>query len=64
MTSGVNTANLIPGDNVANSLGDLKVAVWANPGFSVFGIRPDTRLGRVFDSPFDFRTTKAQAKGI
>jgi hypothetical protein len=53
MTSGVNASNLIPGDNVADPLGDLKVAVWAHPGFSIFGICANARLSRVFDSPFD-----------
>jgi hypothetical protein len=53
MTSGFNASNLIPGDNVAYSLGDLKVAVWTNPGFSIFGICADARLRRVLDSPFD-----------
>ena len=34
---------------MANALGDLQVAVWANPGLGIIGICPDAGLGGVLD---------------
>jgi hypothetical protein len=50
VTPGLNAANLIPGNYVTNALADLKVAVWAHPGFAVVGIRPDAGLSRVVNA--------------
>jgi hypothetical protein len=58
VTPGFDAANFIPGNNVANALGDLQVAVRANPGFSVIGIGANTGLGCVFDPTLDFASAQ------
>jgi hypothetical protein len=42
---GVYTANFIPGDNVADSLADLKMAVRADPGLAVIRVGANAGLG-------------------
>lgn len=64
MASGVYTAHFIPGHNVADALSDLKVAMWADPGFAVIGIRSDAGLSCVFDAALDFASTKAQSNRV
>jgi hypothetical protein len=51
-------SNFIPGNDVTDALRDLQVAVWANPGLTVIGIRADACLGCVFNPALDFRTPK------
>ena len=59
VATGVDTANFIPGNNVANALGDLQVAMWADPGLAIIGIRTDAGLGCVLDAALDFASAKA-----
>ena len=58
MTAGFYAANLIPRDNVADSLADLQVAMRADPGFAIVGISADAGLRGVFDSALDFTAAK------
>ncbi len=58
MTAGFYAANLIPGDNVADSLADLQVAMRADPGFAIVGISTDAGLGGVLDPALDFAAAK------
>jgi hypothetical protein len=64
VTARFNAPNRIPGNNVAEPFGDLKVAVRANPGLIFFCICTDAGLSRVLNATFDFRTAKAQAGQI
>ncbi len=59
VAAGVDTSHFIPGNNVAYALGDLQVAMWANPGLAVIGIRTDAGLGCVLDTALDFASAKA-----
>ena len=61
MTSSLDAANFIPGNNVADALADLKMAVRADPGLTVIGVCTDAGLGCVFDTPFDFAATEPEA---
>ena len=63
MATSFYATNLIPGNHVADALADLKVAVWADPGFTVICIRADAGLGGVFDASFDFRASQTQTNG-
>lgn len=63
MATSFYATNLIPGNHVADALADLKVAVWADPGFTVVGIRTDAGLGGVFDAAFDFCASQTQTYG-
>lgn len=58
MTAGFYAANLIPGNNVADSLADLQVAMRADPGFPIVGISTDAGLRGVFDSALNFAAAK------
>lgn len=60
MTSSLDSANFIPGNNVADSLADLKMAVRADPGLTVIRVCTDAGLGCVFDTAFDFAATQAK----
>jgi hypothetical protein len=64
VSTGIYTSNLIPGNNVTDALGDLQVAMWANPGFSVIGIRTDTGLSGVLNAALDFRSSQAKSHGV
>ena len=64
VSAGIYASNLIPGDNVTDALGDLQVAMWANPGFAIVCIRTDAGLRGVFDSAFDFRSSQAKTHGV
>ena len=58
MATGIYTANFIPGNNVAYALSDLQVAMWADPGLAVIGIRTDAGLGCVLDAALDFASAE------
>jgi hypothetical protein len=64
VAASVYTSNFIPGNDVTNSLGNLQVAVWANPGLTVIGIRADACLGCVFNPALDFGTPKTQTNRV
>jgi len=53
VSASVDAANRIPGDNVAETLGDLKIAVRTNPGLAIVGVCSDAGLGGVFDTALD-----------
>jgi hypothetical protein len=57
MTPSLDAANFIPGNNVADALADLKMAVRADPGLSIIRICTDAGLGCVFDAALDFAAT-------
>jgi hypothetical protein len=59
VAAGIDTAHFIPGNNVANALGDLQVAVWADPGLAIIRIRTDAGLSCVLDAALDFASAKA-----
>ena len=59
MATGLYTADFIPGNNVTDALADLKVAMWADPGFAVICVRADAGLGDVLDAAFDLATSEA-----
>ncbi len=61
MSSSLNAPNFIPGDNVADALADLQVAVGADPGLSIISICTDAGLGRVLNTTFSFASTKAES---
>ena len=61
MTTGLNTADLIPGNDVTDAFADLQMTVWAHPGFTVVGVRPDARLSGVVDAAFCFAPTDSKA---
>ena len=63
MATSIYATNLVPGNQVADSLADLKVAVRADPGFPVIGVRSDAGLGGVFDTAFDFCPSQTQTNG-
>jgi hypothetical protein len=64
VTTGIYASNLIPGNNVTDALGDLQVAMWANPGLSVIGICTDAGLRGVLDAALDFRSSQAKTHGV
>jgi hypothetical protein len=64
VTTGVYASNLIPGNHVTDALGDLQVAMWANPGLTVIGICADAGLGGVLDAALNFRSPQAKSHGI
>jgi hypothetical protein len=64
VTTGLDAANLIPGNNVANALADLQVAVRANPGFAIVCVGADAGLSYVVDSALCFAPSKPQANRI
>jgi len=64
VTSGFDAANFVPGHDVTYALGDLQVAVWANPGFPVIGVCSNTGLGCVFDPTLDFASAKSETQSI
>ena len=57
MASSLDAANLIPGDNVANALADLQVAVWADPGLAIVGVCSDAGLGCVVHASLSLAAT-------
>jgi hypothetical protein len=59
VAAGVDAAHLIPGNNVADALSDLQVAMWADPGLAVISIRTDAGLCCVLDAALDFASAKA-----
>ena len=59
MATRLYTADFIPGNNVTDALADLKVAMWADPGFTVICIRTDARLGGVLDTALYLAASKA-----
>ena len=61
MTSSFDAPNFIPGNNVADALADLKMAVRADPSLAVIGVCTDAGLGCVFDTPFDVAATEPEA---
>jgi hypothetical protein len=63
VTSGFNTANSIESHQMANSLGDLQLAVRADPGLAVFRVCTDGALNGVFNSALEFGATKTTATG-
>jgi hypothetical protein len=64
VSTGVYASNLIPGNDVTDSLGDLKVTVRADPSFAIVGICADASLSRVFDSALDFGSSQTETNGI
>jgi hypothetical protein len=64
VAAGVDTAHFIPGNNVAYALSDLQVAMWADPGFAIIGVRPDAGLGCVLDAALDFASAKAESNRV
>jgi hypothetical protein len=44
----------IPSDDVTETLLNVHVAVWADPGLALFCVCARRRLNRVFDTVFDF----------
>jgi hypothetical protein len=53
--------HFIPGNQVTEAFGDLKVAVWAYPGFAVIGVCADAGLGCVFNTALNFGSAKTHA---
>ena len=64
VAAGVDAANFIPCNNVAYALSDLQVAMWADPGLAVIGIRTDAGLGCVLDAALDFASAKAESNRV
>ena len=60
MASGFYASNLIPGNHVTDALVDLQVTVWANPGFTVVGIRANAGLRCVLHATLDFGSSKTE----
>ena len=58
VSAGVYASHLIPGNYVAYALSDLQVAMWADPGLAVIGIRTDAGLGCVLDAALDFASAE------
>lgn len=61
MPSGFYSSYRVPGNNVANALGYLEMAVRANPRFIVFSVSPDAGLGCVGNAAFDFFASDAHS---
>lgn len=59
VATGVDTAHFIPGNNVAYALSDLQVAMWADPGLAIIGIRTDAGLSCVLDAALDFASAQS-----
>lgn len=57
MSSSLDAANLIPGNNVAHAFADLQVAVRADPGFAVVGVCADAGLRCVVDASLGLAAT-------
>lgn len=49
---------------MTQALADLQVAVWANPGFAVVGVRANAGLGDVVNASFDFAATQPESDGV
>ncbi len=64
MTATVNSAVGIPGNDVAETLLNIYVAVWADPRLAVFGVGPGGRLHVVFDAVFDFGALDAAKRAV
>ena len=64
MSTGFDTANGVPSDGVRNALGDLQVAVRADPGLVIIGVSAGAGLNRVFDVPFEFRAHPTESNAI
>ena len=64
MAAGLDATNGVPRDQMRDALGDLQVAVWANPGFPVIGVCSNTGLGCVFDPTLDFASAKSETQSI
>jgi hypothetical protein len=62
--SSVDSPDFIPSHKVTDALGDLQVAVWAHPGFTVVCIGADAGLSRVLDTAFDLGSTQTKSNGI
>ena len=60
----LDTAVGIPGDQVANTLLDVHVAVWADPGLAVFCVRSARALHGVLDAVLDFSSFNAAQRAI
>ena len=60
MSSSLDAANLIPGNNVADALGDLQVAVWADPGLAIVGVCSDAGLRCVVHASLSLAATQAK----
>jgi hypothetical protein len=57
VTSGIDTAHLIPSNDMTKTFANLQVAVGANPCFAIVCIGTDAGLSCVFHSALDFATT-------
>jgi hypothetical protein len=55
--SSLDASNLIPGDNVADALADLQVAVWADPSLAIVSVCSDAGLGCVVHASLRLATT-------
>jgi hypothetical protein len=64
VTTGLDAANIIPGNNVADALADLQVTVRANPGFAIVCVSADAGLSYVVDSAFCFAPSKTKANRV
>jgi hypothetical protein len=64
VTSSLDAANLIPGDNVADSLADLQVAVWADPGLAIVSVCTDAGLRCVVHASFRLAATQAKTNRV
>jgi hypothetical protein len=52
--AGFYSTHRIPSHNVAKPLGNLQIAVWANPRFIIISIGTDAGLSCVFNPTLDF----------
>jgi hypothetical protein len=62
MTASFNTTHCVPGNYVADSLGDLQMAVRADPSFIFIGICSNAGLSRVGNASSGFFAAYAHSQ--